>query len=283
VGPVPIASRAMYSLSGRVALVTGAQRGIGLETARALQKRGAQVVLADLDAAATERSAAELGGGAYGVGADVTDRARMDAVVAEVVERFGGLDVVVANAGIAPEAATARLMDDAMFERVLEVDLLGVWRTVRPALPQIVARQGHVVVVSSIYAFSNGMGNAPYAIAKAGVEQLGRLLRTELSIHGASATTAYFGFIDTAMVHESLDNNPNKDKLFDALPKPLHKRLPPSAAGEGIVRGIEKRAAQVILPKRWRALSMLRGLNPLFDAAALRRADVRELVRLLDA
>jgi NAD(P)-dependent dehydrogenase (short-subunit alcohol dehydrogenase family) len=274
---------ATYTLSGRIALVTGAQRGIGLETARALQRRGAQVVLADLDADATAASAKALGGGAVGLGADVTDRARMDAVVAEVVERFGGLDVVVANAGIAPTPGTVRVMDEAMFERVVEVDLLGVYRTVKPALPQIVARQGHVVVVASIYAFSNGVGNAPYAMAKAGVEQLGRALRSELAIHGASATTAYFGFIDTEMVHASLDRNPIGDKLMEALPKPLHKRLPPSAAGEGIARGIEKRAAQVILPKRWRGLSVLRGLNPLLDEGGNRRTDVQELIRSLDA
>ena len=271
-----------YSLSGRVALVTGAQRGIGFETARALRARGAQVVLADLDADATAAAAEQIGG--VGLGADVTDRARMDAVVAEVVERFGGLDVVVANAGIAPDPpATARAMDDAMFERVLEVDLLGVWRTVRPALPQIVQRKGHVVVVASVYAFANGMGNAPYAMAKAGVEALGRTLRTELSVHGASATVAYFGFIDTEMVHAAVDRNPNKDKLEKAVPGPLLKRLPPSAAGEGIVRGIEKRAPQVILPKRWRAVSMLRGLNPFLDEAANRRADIQDLVRSLDA
>ncbi|MEA2124785.1 MAG: hypothetical protein QOI80_1567 [Solirubrobacteraceae bacterium] len=207
----------------------------------------------------------------------------MDALVAEVVERFGGLDVVVANAGIAPEPGTARVMDDAMFERVIEVDLLGVWRTVRPALPQIVQRQGHVVVVASVYAFVNGMGNAPYAMAKAGVEQLGRTLRAELSLHGASATTAYFGFIDTEMVHQSLDRNPLKGKLMAVTPKPFHKRLPPSAAGEGIARGIEKRAARVVLPKRWIPLSVLRGIvGPPADAAMLRRADIQDLMRALD-
>ncbi len=281
----PLASRAMpsYTLSGRVALVTGAQRGIGLETARAMQKRGAQVVLADLDAAATERSAAELGGGAIGLGADVTDRKRMDAVVAEIVERFGGLDVVVANAGIAPSPGTALAMDEAMFERVLEVDLLGVWRTVRPALPHIVERKGHVVVVASVYAFVNGMGNAPYAMAKAGVEQLGRLLRAELSIHGASATTAYFGFIDTAMVHQALDEHPLRDATLKLTPKPLQKRLPPSAAGEGIARGIEKRAARVILPRRWALLSALRGiLGPVTDEQMRRLGPVQDLMRQLD-
>ena len=65
--------------------------------------------------------------------------------------------------------------------------MLGVWRTVRAALPQIVERQGHIVLVSSVYAFINGFGNSPYAAAKAGVESLGRALRVELAPHGASA------------------------------------------------------------------------------------------------
>jgi NAD(P)-dependent dehydrogenase (short-subunit alcohol dehydrogenase family) len=273
----------MYALDGKVALVTGAQRGIGLETARALHRRGARVVLADLDARATAAAAAGFGEGTVGVGADVTDRARMQEVVDEAVARFGGLDVVVANAGIAPEPGTALRMDEAMFERVVEVDLLGVWRTVRPALPQVVQRRGHVVVVASVYAFVNGMGNAPYAMAKAGVEQLGRALRAELAIHGASATTAYFGFIDTAMVHEALDHHPLREASMRATPRALQKRLPPSAAGEGIARGIEKRAARVVLPRRWAALSALRGiLGPVVDAQMTRRDDVRDLIRELD-
>ncbi len=272
-----------YTLSGRIALVTGAQRGIGLETARALQARGAQVVMCDIDEAGVTAAAAALGGGAVGLGADVTDRARMDAVVAEIVERFGGLDVVVANAGIAPPPSTALRMDEATFERVLEVDLLGVWRTVRAALPQIAARGGHVAVVASVYAFTNGSGNLPYAMAKAGVEQLGRGLRSELHQHGASATTAYFGFIDTEMVHESLDRNPLRDQMMAGIPRPLLKRLPPSEAGEGIVRGIERRAPQVILPRRWTVLSQIRGWWPRADAANLRREDTQALLRALDA
>ncbi len=92
----------MFDLRGKVALVTGAQRGIGFATAQALVGRGAKVVLADLDADATEEAAASLGGAALGIGADVTDPERMKAVVDEVVAQFGALDVVVANAGIAP-------------------------------------------------------------------------------------------------------------------------------------------------------------------------------------
>src|SRR5215207_2014356 len=228
-----------YSLSGKVALVTGGARGIGFATAQELVARGAKVIVVDLRDEAAEQAAAQLGADAIGIAADVTDRDAMDEAVAEAIERFGGLDVIVANAGIASHGATALAAEPDQFERVIEVNLLGVWRSVRAALPEIARRQGHVVVVASIYAFVNGVGAAPYAMAKAGVEQLGRALRVELKPHGASASVAYFGFIDTEMVHQAIDADPLVDRLMEANPKVLHKRLPPSAAGKAIVRGIE--------------------------------------------
>ena len=273
-----------YKLRGKVALVTGGARGIGEATAMALAARGTTVLIADLDAAAAESAAARLPGGPHlGVAADVTDRGAMQRVVATAVERFGGLDVVVANAGIAPRGATVRAMATENFERTLDVNLMGVYRTVDAALPEIVRRRGHVVVISSIYAFVNGMGVAPYAMAKAGVEQLGRALRVELTRHGASATTAYFGFIDTEMVRVGIDQDPVADKMFASLPKPLHKRLAPSVAGEAIVRGIEQRSARVIRPRRWAVWSVLRGvLNPLVDCRSERDAEIQGIVAELD-
>src|SRR5213592_3397138 len=210
---------ATYSLSGKVALVTGGARGIGFATARELAGRGAKVIVLDLHEAAVQQAAAQLGGEALGIAGDVTDRDAMGEVVATAVERFGGLDVIVANAGIASQGATALAAQEDQFERVIEVNLLGVWRSVRAALPEIARRQGHVVVVASIYAFFNGVGATPYAMAKAGVEQLGRALRVELRPHGASASVAYFGFIDTEMVHQAIDADPLADRLMAASPK----------------------------------------------------------------
>lgn len=270
-------------LNGRVALVTGAARGIGLETARALQRRGARVALLDLDASKAEAAAKTISPDAIGLGADVADRQAIGAAVDGVVERLGRLDVVVANAGIANEPATARVMPEEEFDRVIDVNLLGVWRTVRAALPHVVAQRGNVTVVSSIYAFSNGMGAMPYAIAKAGVEQLGRGLRTELSIHGVNVTVAYFGFIDTEMVREAFDRNPRGDEIKAAIPKPLLKRLPPSAAGEGIAAAIAGGRATVMLPRRWRVLSTLRGLNDLLDRATLKDQRVTTMIRDIDS
>ena len=102
---------AAYQLDGKVAFITGAARGIGLETARAVHRRGASVVLVDLDAEAAERAAAEVGERAYGLAGDVTDTASLEAAVAAAVERFGGIDVVMANAGIAPQARTMRVYE----------------------------------------------------------------------------------------------------------------------------------------------------------------------------
>lgn len=276
---------ALYDLHGKVALVTGGARGIGFATARALIERGASVVVVDLDQAASEAAAARLHDTrAAGLAADVTDRAAMQRVVATTVERYGGLDVVVANAGIASRAATFQAMSTESFERVIDVNLMGVVRTVDAALPQILARRGHVVVIASVYAFVNGLGTVPYAMAKAGVEQFGRALRAELTPHGASASVAYFGFIDTEMVHKALDEDPLSNVLMELVPKPLRKRLPPQAAGEAIVAGIQKRAPRIIRPRRWTAVSLLRGvLNPLTDRYMEKDAATASLVREFDA
>jgi len=276
---------ARYDLGGKVALVTGAARGIGFGTAQALIRRGASVVVVDLDEDAAARAAGELHDArALGLGADVTDRGAMQRAVANAVERFGGLDVVIANAGIAPRGATLRAMSTESCERVLDVNLMGVYRTVDVALPEIVRRRGHVVVISSIYAFVNGMGAVPYAMAKAGVEQLGRALRVELVQHGASASVAYFGFIDTEMVHQTIDRDPLAPAMFENMPRPLRKRLKPAVAGEAIVRGIERRAPRIIRPRRWAVLSTLRGITgPLGDLQLERDASVQEILRALDA
>jgi NAD(P)-dependent dehydrogenase (short-subunit alcohol dehydrogenase family) len=175
-------------------------------------------------------------------------------------------------------------MSTESFERVLDVNLNGVYRTVGAALPEIVRRRGHVVVVSSVYAFLNGVGAVPYAMSKAGVEQFGRALRVELVPHGASASVAYFGFIDTEMVRQAIDGDPLVDSMSAMLPRLLRDRLAPAVAGEAIVAGIERRAPRIIRPRRWTVLSVLRGiLNPLLDARMERDADTQAIVAQLDA
>ena len=276
---------AAYDVSGRTALITGAARGIGLATAKALAARGANVALLDLDAESARQAAAEVHDTrAMGLGADVTDRGAMQRAVAEVVERFGGLDIVIANAGITSMGATYRATATETFDRVLEVNLHGVERTVAAALPQIVERGGHVVVIASVYAFMNGAGQSAYAMSKAAVEAFGRALRVELRPHGASASVAYFGFIDTEMVRRALDADPLAGTFKARIPKLLAKRVQPSVAGEAIAAGIEKRAPRIIRPRRWTVLSWSRGwFMPLSDVAMERDPGTLEITRELDS
>jgi NAD(P)-dependent dehydrogenase (short-subunit alcohol dehydrogenase family) len=261
---------ATYSLNGKVALVTGAARGIGFETARQLHGRGASVAVVDLDAEEASTAAERIGARAIGIGADVTDQGAMLAAVAAVVERFGGLDVAVANAGIAPPTVTtARTMPAEEWSRVVDVNLTGAWNTARAALPQISERHGQLVFIGSIYSFANGLLASPYAVSKAGVEALGRALRAELAPLGASATVAYFGWVDTDLVRNSLDvkdDGRGARVLGEILPAFLLRRISPASAGKAIVGALERRAPRVFAPSIWRYLSALRGLlNPILD------------------
>jgi NAD(P)-dependent dehydrogenase (short-subunit alcohol dehydrogenase family) len=273
-----------FDLNGKVALVTGAARGIGFETARQMQMRGASVAVLDLDPRQAADAAERIGARTIGIGADVTDQGAMMAAVAEVVDKFGGLDCVVANAGIAQKSiSTVYSMSGEEWERVLEVDLLGVFRTVRAAMPQIVERRGHIGLVSSVYAFANGVGNSPYAAAKPGVESLGRALRVELAHHGASATVAYFGWVDTTMVQDAFAQ-PDVQTLNKGTPAFLTKRIQPDEAAAAFVRGIEERAPRVFAPKWWRYVSALRGIiNPLLDRRQEREAKTQALMKDIDS
>ncbi|HET7120686.1 MAG TPA: short-chain dehydrogenase/reductase [Solirubrobacterales bacterium] len=273
-----------YDLQGKVAFVTGAARGIGFETARQMHMRGASVAVLDLDPQDAREAAERIGERAIGLAGDVTDQNAMMNAVAEIVERLGGVDVAVANAGIAQKQfATVRGISGEEWERVFEVDMLGVWRTVRAALPQIVERRGQMVVVSSVYAFANGFGNSPYAAAKSAVESLGRALRIELAPHGASASVAYFGWVDTKLVQDAFAQD-TSGRVRELSPEWLLKRITPEEAGAGLVRGIEERAPRIFVPKWWRYASALRGvINPLLDKRMEHDEKTRALVRDLDA
>ncbi|BBY18775.1 short-chain dehydrogenase [Mycolicibacterium litorale] len=234
-------------LDGRVVFVTGAARGLGAQIARAAHARGARVALVGRTLGPLEDLAAELGDGAASFKADVTDAAALQRAADGAVAAFGGIDVVIANAGIAPPSETVATIDPDDFEHTVEVDLLGQWRTVRATLPAVIARRGHIALVGSIYAFFNGVLAAPYAVSKAGVEQLSRALRVELAQHGVTAGIAYLGFIDTDLTSDAFADE-HAAAIRSAAPGFITRPMSAEAAADAVLSGVERRAAQVTAP-----------------------------------
>lgn len=269
-----------YDVGGKVALITGAGQGIGFALANLLHERGAVVVLVDI----VDVNVEAFGERGLAIRADVTDRSAMADAVDQVISRFGRLDVVVANAGVTPEPATIRTMDPRDFDRVIAINLTGVFNTVHPALDHVVAKKGHVVVVSSCAAFAPGMCGSPYMMSKAAVEQFGRALRVELGAVGASAGVAYFGVVETAMTHNMLDQDDLGRELDDMLPWPLNVRITADEAAKTIADGIARRAARTIAPSGWEPYALLRGAaNVVLDNRLANDPNVARLVRAVEA
>jgi NAD(P)-dependent dehydrogenase (short-subunit alcohol dehydrogenase family) len=277
-------TRSRFDLAGKVVLVTGGNGGIGAATAHALLDRGARVAVADIDPATPDRARELHPLNAFGCIADVRDRTSLEAAVAQTVDRFGRLDVVIANAGLLAKAATLRNTPPADIEATLAVNVTGVANTVAAALPEVIAHQGQVVLISSVFAFLNGMGTIPYAMSKAAVEQLGRGLRVELADHGVSVLTAYFSLVQTDMIARGVDQDPVVLELLGALPKVMLKRITPTQAAAGIVDGLEARSVRVIRPNLWGPVSSLRGLlGPALDGRFTQDRRILDVLARLDA
>ncbi|HEV7363405.1 MAG TPA: short-chain dehydrogenase/reductase [Solirubrobacteraceae bacterium] len=271
-------ARPIYDVRDRTVLITGAARGIGAETARRLAARGANLALVGLEPELLERLAGELGDRAAFWEADVRDAAAVHRAVDGAVERFGGIDVMMANAGIAPPASTVAAVDPEAFERVIDINLLGVWRTVRATLPHVRARRGYLLCIASMAAAIHGPLMAPYSMAKAGVEALADSLRPELAGDGVDVGCAYFGFIDTDMTRDAFVERPT-ERLRARAPSSLTRTLPVAAAARGLERGIERRARRIVVPRS--AIPLLFGgrlFQSAFDAGA-RRAGIEDIVR----
>lgn len=262
-------------------LITGAARGIGAHTARLLAAKGHRVALVGLEPDELAKLADELGDQHCWFEADVTDSASLQAATAGAVERFGGVDAVMANAGIA-NYATTRIADPEMFARVIDINLTGVFRTVHAALPHLIARKGYVLIVASLATYTPMPGLAAYAASKAGVESYGHALRHEMAPFGVKVGTAHPSWIDTDLVRAAEADLPTFRAMRGKLPWPANSLTSVEKCAAAMTRGIEKRSRRVYVPRSVALVNASRALltSPLADFVVGRQA--RKLVPSLE-
>lgn len=274
----------MTTMQDKVVFITGAGRGIGAEVARRLHNKGARLVLTDLGEKELTGIGAELGGDGrvLTVVADVRDLAAMQDAAKQAVETFGGIDVVVANAGIASYGSVLAV-DPEAFKRVVDVNLLGAFYTARATLPALLNRRGYLLVVSSLAAFAAAPGMVAYDVSKAGNEHFVNALRLEVAHLGVDVGSAHMSFIDTDMVRDAKADLPTYNELVEGLPWPLNKTTSVNKCAASFVDGIEGRKTHVYCPK-W--VGLLRWLKPALSTRLGElpvRKTVGELIPRMDA
>ncbi|MCW2528419.1 MAG: 3-oxoacyl-[acyl-carrier protein] reductase [Pseudonocardiales bacterium] len=188
----------MPGVQDRVALVTGAAQGIGAAVAQRLVEGGAKVAILDLNAEAAKATAAEIGGGAIGLGADVTKRDQVQAAIDEVVAEFGALHILVNNAGVLRDNMLFKMSDDD-WTTVMDVHLRGAFLATQIAQKHMVeAKYGRIIYLSSTSALGN-RGQTNYSTAKAGLQGMTKTVAIELGPFGITSNAVAPGFIETAM------------------------------------------------------------------------------------
>jgi len=270
------------TVAGKAVLITGAGRGIGAALARELAARRARVSLVGLEPDRLEALAAELGEPHAAFEADVTDPAALEVAVASTVERLGGIDVVVANAGISGYGTVAT-MDPDVFARTIEVNLIGAYRTVRATLDEIRPRRGYILVVASLSSFVPLAGMSAYTASKAGVEAFANALRMEVSHIGVGVGTAHPAWIDTDLVRDADADLEAFAENRGSMPGFLGATMPVEECARQLADGIERRSGRICVPRTAVVAHWLRSMlgGPL--AARLLRRRTAEVVPKLEA
>ncbi|WNM31949.1 SDR family oxidoreductase [Streptomyces sp. Li-HN-5-11] len=263
-----------YSVNGKVALITGAANGLGAAVARQMHAQGAKLVLIDIDEPKLDELATELGKDrVFTQVADVRDFTAMKAAADQGIELFGGIDIVVANAAIG-SFGTLLQVDPEDFRTVVDVNLIGVFHTVRVALASVLERGGYLLLVSSLASYLPEAGMTSYTATKAAVEHLASCLRLELVHRGVGVGSMHMIGIDTPMMREGWDEHPALHAMIHSLPAPMRKLYPAEEVAAACVKGIEARKHRINSPS-WVGLG--RWLKPLLTTP-LGEIPVRRLV-----
>ncbi|MER8030961.1 SDR family oxidoreductase [Streptomyces bauhiniae] len=263
-------------LEGQVAVVTGAARGVGELLARKLSARGAKVALVGLEEDELKAVSERLYGESAYWYADVTDHEAMGRVAAEVKERFGKVDIVVANAGVASGGPFAD-SDPVAWRRVIEVNLIGSAVTARAFLPVLTESRGYLLQIASLAAMTPAPMMTAYCASKSGVEAYAHSLRGEVGYLGVRVGVAYLSWTDTDMVRGA-DQDDVMRELRQRLPWPSNKTYPLGPAVDRLVDGIERRSPHVYGQWWLRGMQGMRGYLP----ALIGTVGQREMRRYAD-
>jgi NAD(P)-dependent dehydrogenase (short-subunit alcohol dehydrogenase family) len=243
----------LHSLEGKRAFVTGAGRGIGAEVARGLAARGAKVALVGRSAGNIKEVAEELNN-TYGPDtarsyqADITDLDRLRQAAQDAERDFGGIDIVVANAGVASYGSIANTDVDA-FVRTVNVNLVGNFNTAHVTLPALKRSKGYFLLVASLAAFAPGVGFSPYGASKAGTESMIDSMRYELRRSGVRVGIAHPSWVDTDMVREADSDLPSfHEGRTKLLPFPYNVTTEVDTCANALIRGIGRRKQRIYIP-----------------------------------
>ncbi len=246
---------------GKVVVITGGGGGIGAALGGVWAAAGAKVALLDLDLAAAETAAALIGAAGHQAMAarcDVCDAHSREAAISAVQARWGGVDVLINNAGITHRSLFAET-DDAVLRQVMDVNLFGAIGCTRAVWRDLIERRGQIIAISSVAGFAPLLGRTAYAASKHAMAGFFSTLRTELAPHGVSVLVVYPAFTDTGLDKAALDASGN---ATNSARRPVGKQMTPEFVAEAILRAAQSDRRELLLSPVAKASRWLWQLTP---------------------